>query len=75
MPKIDLLVKRLVQRRSCDWVKFLQPGYREEWIKPFKSEYTPKVQSKLDEVFVIEEPGNPYLVNFEPMGYFDVVLR
>jgi len=74
MPKIDLPVKRLVQRRSGDWVKFLQPGCREEWIKPFKSEYTPKVQSKLDEVFIIEEPGNSYLVNFEPMGYFDAAL-
>ena len=57
MPKIDLLVKRLVQRRSGGWVKFLQSGCREEWIKHFKSKYTPKAQSKLDEVFIIEEPG------------------
>ena len=49
MPKIDLPVKRLVQRRSSDWVKFLQPGCQKEWIKPFKSEYTPKTQSRKEE--------------------------
>ena len=73
MPKIDLPVKRLVQRRSYDWVRFLQPGRKKEWIKPFKSEYTPKMSSRLDEVFMIEDPGGAYLVNFEPMGYFDAV--
>jgi len=74
MPKIDLPVKRLVQRCSYDWVKFLRPDCRQEWVKPFKSEYTPKVQSKLDDVFMVEDPGGNYLVNFEPMGYFDTAL-
>ncbi|KFI34789.1 hypothetical protein HY00_09690 [Peptococcaceae bacterium SCADC1_2_3] len=74
MPKIDLPVKRLVQRRSSDWVKFLQPGCQKEWIKPFKSEYTPKTQSRLDEVFAVEDPKGAYLVNFEPMGYYDLIL-
>lgn len=74
MPKIDLPVKRLVQRCSYDWVKFLQPDCRQEWVKPFKSEYTPKIQSKLDDVFMVEDPGGAYLVNFEPMGYYDAAL-
>jgi len=74
MPKIDLPVKRLVQRRSGDWVKFLQPKCQPEWIKPFKSEYTPKTQSRLDEVFAVEDPKGTYLVNFEPMGYYDLTL-
>ena len=74
MPKIDLPVKRLVQRRSGDWVRFLQPGCKKEWIKPFKSEYTPKMSSRLDEVFIIEDPGGAYLINFEPMGYLDAAL-
>ncbi|KFD41286.1 hypothetical protein DK28_0210490 [Peptococcaceae bacterium SCADC1_2_3] len=74
MPKIDLPVKRLIQRCSYDWVKFLQPDCRQEWVKPFKSEYTPKIQSKLDDVFMVEDPGGAYLVNFEPMGYYDAAL-
>lgn len=74
MPQIDLPVKRLVQRRAADWVKYLEPACQEEWIRPFKSEYTPKMQSKLDEVFTVEDPGGTYLVNFEPMGYHDLAL-
>ncbi len=74
MPSIDLPIKRLVQRRSGDWVRFLQRSCREEWIRPFKSEYTPKAQSKLDEVFAVEDPEGTYLVNFEPMGYYDPAL-
>ena len=54
MPQIDLPVKRLVQRRSGDWVKYLKPECREEWVRPFKSEYTPKVESKLDNVFEVD---------------------
>jgi predicted transposase YdaD len=54
MPQIDLPVKRLVQRRSGDWVKYLKPECREEWIRPFKSEYTPKVESRLDNVFEVD---------------------
>lgn len=74
MPMIDLPVKRLVQRCSYDWVKFLQPDCRQEWVKPFKSEYTPKIRSKLDDVFMVEDPKGIYLVNFEPMGYYDAAL-
>ena len=74
MPPIDLPIKRLVQRRSGDWVRFLQQSCREEWISPFKSEYTPRVQSKLDDVFIIEDPRGTYMVNFEPMGYCDPAL-
>jgi len=74
MPQIDLPVKRLVQRRSGDWVKYLKPECREEWIRPFKSEYTPKVESRLDNVFEVEDPSGTYLINFEPMGYHDIAL-
>lgn len=74
MPKIDLPVKRLVQRRPADWVKYLRPECREEWIQPWKSEFTPKTESRLDHVFAVAEPGGSYLVNFEPMGYLDPSL-
>ncbi|NHM26448.1 Rpn family recombination-promoting nuclease/putative transposase [Desulfofundulus sp. TPOSR] len=74
MPKIDIPVKRLVQRRPGDWVKYLNPGCAEDRVRPFKSEYTPRVESRLDNVFEVEDPGGYYLVNFEPMGYHDVAL-
>jgi len=74
MPKIDIPVKRLVQRRPGDWVKYLNPGCVEDRIRPFKSEYIPKAESRLDNVFEVEDPGGSYLVNFEPMGYHDIAL-
>ncbi|HHW44107.1 MAG TPA: hypothetical protein GXX25_09945 [Desulfotomaculum sp.] len=74
MPKIDIPVKRLVQRRPGDWVKYLNPGCAEDRISPFKSEYIPRAESRLDNVFEVEDPGGCYLVNFEPMGYHDVAL-
>ncbi|MQL53725.1 hypothetical protein GFC01_15950 [Desulfofundulus thermobenzoicus] len=74
MPEIDIPVKRLVQRRPGDWVKYLNPGCAEDRISPFKSEYIPRAESRLDNVFEVESHGSYYLVNFEPMGYHDVAL-
>ena len=74
MPKIDIPIKRLFQRRPADWVKYIQPECREDWIRQYKTEYTPKKESRLDNVFEVEDPNGPYLVNFEPMGYYDVAL-
>lgn len=74
MPKIDIPLKRLIQRCYVDWVKFVQPGCCKEWVVPFKSEYVPRAESRLDDVFNVEDPVGSYLVNFEPMGYLDVTL-
>lgn len=74
MPKIDIPIKRLFQRRPADWVKYVLPDCREDWIRPYQTEYTPKKESRLDNVFEITDPKGTYLVNFEPMGYYDVAL-
>jgi predicted transposase YdaD len=52
----------------------VQPGCREEWVTKFKTNYTPKKESRLDSVLEITDPGGPYLLNFEPMGYRDNAL-
>ena len=74
MPKIDIPVKRLVQRRPGDWVKYLNPECAGDRVRPFKSEYVPRAESRMDNVFEVEDPGGSYLVNFEPMGYHDIAL-
>ena len=74
MPNFDIPIKRLVQRRSADWVRFLIPSCRAEWIKPFHTEKTPKVQSRMDEVFSIESPDESYIVHFEPQAYLDMAF-
>jgi len=74
MPRIDIPIKRLFQRRPADWVKYVQPECREDWIRQYKTDYTPKKESRLDNVFEVEDPNGAYLINFEPMGYYDVAL-
>lgn len=75
MLSIDIPMKRLFQRRPADWVKFVEPQCREEWIRPYQTEYTPKQQSRLDHVLEVEDPERgSYLINFEPMGYYDITL-
>ena len=74
MPKIDLPIKRLLQQRPADWVKYVLPDCREDWIKPYYSDYVPKQASRLDKVIAVDDPGGPCLINFEPMGYYDKKL-
>ncbi|SHF22611.1 hypothetical protein SAMN02745218_01741 [Desulfofundulus australicus DSM 11792] len=74
MPGIDIPIKRLFQRRPADWARYVQPDCREEWVRPYKTEYTPKKESRLDNVLEIDDPSSPYLLHFEPMGYRDEAL-
>jgi predicted transposase YdaD len=74
MPKIDIPIKKLIELRPADWARYVQPGCREEWVTKFKTNYTPKKESRLDSVLEITDPGGPYLLNFEPMGYRDNAL-
>ena len=63
-----------MQRRPNDWIKFINPKCRDEQIKPYKSEYVPKTESRLDQVFEVDDLEGNYLVNFEPVGYKDTAL-
>ncbi len=74
MPKIDIPIKKLIQRRPADWAKFIQPECKEEWVTSFKTNYNPKKESRLDSVLEITDPNEPYLLNLEPMGYRDNTL-
>ncbi|MFZ5591569.1 MAG: hypothetical protein ACOY81_07180 [Bacillota bacterium] len=55
MPKPDLAIKRLLQRRAGDWVAYLVPGSQPNQIRPYQAEYTPKLSSRLDSVVEVEE--------------------
>jgi predicted transposase YdaD len=74
MPKIDIPVKRLFQQRPADWARYIQPGCRAEWVREFKTDFTPRKESRLDSVLEINDPEGLYLLNFEPMGYRDSSL-
>ena len=40
-------------------------------IKPFQTEYVPKTTSRLDGVYDVTAQEVAYLINVEPMGYYD----
>lgn len=71
LPKIDIPIKRLVARRSTDWLRFICPEADPAKTRPFKAEKTPKVQSRLDEVFIVDGPEGQYIIHFEAQGYHD----
>ena len=74
MPKIDIPIKRLLQLKPADWVKYILPDCQDNWIKPFYTEYVPKQESRLDKTIEVDDPRGSYLINFEPMGYYDKTL-
>lgn len=67
-------LKKLIELRPADWARYVQPGCLEEWVTKFKTNYTPKKESRLDSVLEITDPGGAYLLKFEPMGYRDNAL-
>ncbi|MDA8334580.1 MAG: hypothetical protein M0Z41_06245 [Peptococcaceae bacterium] len=74
MPRIDTPVKRLFHLRPADWARYMDPDCREEWVGFFQTDFTPRKESRLDNVLEIADPAGPYLLNLEPMGYRDVTL-
>lgn len=74
MPRIDTPVKRLFHLRPADWARYIDPCCHEEWVDFFHTDFTPRKESRLDSVLEIADPGGPYLLNLEPMGYRDVTL-
>ncbi|MEG6522896.1 hypothetical protein [Desulfotomaculum sp. 1211_IL3151] len=74
MAKTDIPFKQLFQRRPTDWVRYVEPKAQEDWIRQYQTNFAPKKESRLDNVFEVEAPQETYFVNFEPMGYFDVAL-
>ncbi|APQ78761.1 MULTISPECIES: Rpn family recombination-promoting nuclease/putative transposase [Clostridium] len=72
MAKIDIPIKRLMQIRLKDWVKYLIPGCNTEWIKEMDTEKVPaKKESRLDKLILIDAPNERYILNIEPQGYLD----
>lgn len=69
MANIDVPLRRLVQRRAKDWVKFLIPDCPDHRVFPVETEKTPVATSRLDEAFEIDDPNGAYILHFEPQAY------
>ena len=72
MPKLDIPVKRLMERRAADWVRLVYPAAGD--IRPMNRELTPKVQSRLDALFQVGTPTGPVMVHIEAQGYREVAF-
>lgn len=72
MPNIDIPIKRLMQSRIEDWIEFLIPNCKKEWIKEMDpSKVPPKKESRLDKLILIDSPDERFILNIEPQGYLD----
>ena len=74
MPRIDTPVKRLFQLRPADWARYMDPACREDWVNFFRTDFTPRKESRLDKVLEIADPAGPYLLHLEPQCYNDKTL-
>ncbi|MCH5138908.1 Rpn family recombination-promoting nuclease/putative transposase [Clostridiaceae bacterium UIB06] len=72
MAKIDVPIKRLMQSRLEDWVKYLVPDCNKDWIIEMDAGKVPaKKESRLDKLILIDTPNERYILNIEPQGYLD----
>lgn len=74
MPKIDIPIKRLMQKRSEDWVRVILPDCEKGWIFPVDSEFKPKMKSNLDGIYKIDDRKREIYLHIEPQGYLDHAL-
>lgn len=75
MANIDIPIKRLMQSRIEDWIEFLIPNCKKEWIKEMDaSKVPPKKESRLDKLILIDSPEERFILNIEPQGYLDYTM-
>ncbi|HSH35092.1 hypothetical protein [Schnuerera sp.] len=74
MASIDIPSKRLLQLRPEDWIKAVLGRVEDIKFREIKPEKNPKVQSRLDALYLIEDEDNNFILNLEPQGYIDTAL-
>ncbi|NLP18826.1 MAG: hypothetical protein GX376_07000 [Firmicutes bacterium] len=74
LAKIDMPSKRLIQLRPNDWVKLALKTSEDILISEMKPDKIPRVESRLDSLFWIEDHKGKFILNIEPQGYYDASL-
>lgn len=74
MAKTDIPSKRLMQLRPDDWAKLALKDNSELKMTEMKPDKNPKVESRLDSLFWIENDNESFILNMEPQGYYEVSL-
>ena len=74
MPKIDIPLKRLIQKRPGDWIKYLLPEHADAPFMELKTDKVPKAESRLDALLQIATEPEAFYLHIEPQGYLDPAL-
>jgi len=74
LPKVDIPLKRLMQLRPKDWIKYLLPELSGEEFAEIKSEKVPKAESRMDALWQIGVGTKLTYLHLEPQGYRDTAL-
>ncbi len=72
--KTDIPSKRLMQLRPDDWAKLALKDNSELKMTEMKPDKNPKIESRLDSLFWIENDDENFILNMEPQGYYEVSL-
>ena len=74
MADIDIPIKRMMQLRPEDYVEFILPGIKKEWITELSPVKVPKRESRMDKLLFISSPTEEFIINIEPQAYYDKTL-
>lgn len=74
MAKTDIPSKRLIQLRPKDWAKVALKDNKDIVLTEMKPDKNPKVESRLDSLFWIEDEKENFILNIEPQGYYESSL-
>lgn len=74
LAKTDIPTKRLLQLRPEDWIKATTGITGKVRYREMKADKNPKVESRLDSLYIVETENKAFILNLEPQGYVDPAL-
>jgi predicted transposase YdaD len=74
VPKIDIPIKRLIQKRPRDWIEYLLPEHAEALFMELKTDKVPRAESRLDALLQVGTGPGAFYLHLEPQGYLDPAL-
>ena len=74
MAKTDIPSKRLIQLRPVDWAKVALKDNSDIRLTEMKPDKNPKVESRLDVLYWVDNDEDSFILNIEPQGYYEAAL-
>lgn len=74
MARTDIPSKRLIQLRPDDWAKLTLRDNSYIRLTEMKPDKNPKVESRLDVLYWVDNDKDSFILNIEPQGYYEAAL-